>query len=120
MAQRLWYVRNCSLFQRLSAEQLSRLEQRARIRALHRFCPPRRKLAYAALHGIQQHFERLQDPRFGTIRVLDLLPGDGGIVVAAVNSATLRHVLSDRRRWQEDHPAEQLPTCLRNAGAWLA
>ncbi len=32
MAQRLWYIRNCSLFQRLNAEQLSRLEQRARIR----------------------------------------------------------------------------------------
>ena len=78
------------------------------------------RLEYAALHRIQQHFERLEDPRFGTIRVLDLLPGDGGIVVAAVNSATLRHVLSDRRRWQGDQPAERLPTWLRNAGAWLA
>jgi CRP/FNR family cyclic AMP-dependent transcriptional regulator len=32
MAQQVWYVRDCSLFQRLSAEQLGRLEQRARMR----------------------------------------------------------------------------------------
>lgn len=78
------------------------------------------RLEYAALHGIQQHFERLEDPRFGTVRVLGLLPGDGGIVVAAVSCPTLRHVLSDPRRWQVGHPADRLPTWLRNAGAWLA
>ena len=36
MAQQLWYVRNCSLFQRLSGEQLGRLEQRARMREFPR------------------------------------------------------------------------------------
>lgn len=36
MAQQLWYVRDCSLFQRLSEEQLSRLEQRARMREFPR------------------------------------------------------------------------------------
>jgi CRP-like cAMP-binding protein len=32
MSKRLWYVQNCSLFKRLSASQLSSLEQRALIR----------------------------------------------------------------------------------------
>lgn len=31
MPQSVWYVRDCSLFQRLSADQLSRLERRARM-----------------------------------------------------------------------------------------
>ena len=34
--QQLWYVRDCSLFQRLSAEQLSRLERRSRTREFPR------------------------------------------------------------------------------------
>lgn len=33
MAQQLWYVRNCSLFQRLSTEQLGGLERRAHVRS---------------------------------------------------------------------------------------
>lgn len=36
MPQQLWYVRDCSLFQRLSADQLSCLEQRARMREFPR------------------------------------------------------------------------------------
>ncbi len=36
MTQQVWYVRDCSLFQRLSAEQLSRLERRARMREFPR------------------------------------------------------------------------------------
>ena len=36
MPQQLWYVRDCSLFQRLSAEQLSRLERRSRTREFPR------------------------------------------------------------------------------------
>jgi CRP-like cAMP-binding protein len=36
MPQQLWYVRHCSLFQRLNAEQLGRLEQRARMREFPR------------------------------------------------------------------------------------
>jgi len=45
MAQRLWYVRNCSLFQRLSAEQLGSLERRARIRDF-----PRNSAIYGSFH----------------------------------------------------------------------
>lgn len=33
MTQQVWYVRSCSLFERLSAEQLSSLEGRARVRS---------------------------------------------------------------------------------------
>ncbi|TWT64021.1 Crp/Fnr family transcriptional regulator [Rubinisphaera italica] len=36
MSQQLWYVRDCSLFRRLSEEQLIRLERRARIREFPR------------------------------------------------------------------------------------
>jgi len=36
MPQQLWYVRECSLFQRLSAQQLNRLEQHARMREFPR------------------------------------------------------------------------------------
>ncbi len=36
MPQQLWYIRDCSLFQRLSADLLSRLEQRARMREFPR------------------------------------------------------------------------------------
>ncbi|MBW3597090.1 MAG: Crp/Fnr family transcriptional regulator [Planctomycetes bacterium] len=32
MPERLWYLKNCQLFERLTEEQLARLEQRARIR----------------------------------------------------------------------------------------
>jgi CRP-like cAMP-binding protein len=34
--QGLWYIQNCSLFQRLTAEQLGRLERRARVREFPR------------------------------------------------------------------------------------
>lgn len=36
MPQSVWYIRDCSLFQRLSADQLSRLERRARMREFPR------------------------------------------------------------------------------------
>lgn len=36
MPQQLWYVRNCSLFQQLSADELSRLERTARLRTFPR------------------------------------------------------------------------------------
>lgn len=36
MPQHLWYVRACSLFERLSSDQLSRLERRARMRDFSR------------------------------------------------------------------------------------
>lgn len=36
MAQELWYVRNCSLFQRMSDDQLAHLERFARIRSFPR------------------------------------------------------------------------------------
>lgn len=36
MAQQLWYIRHCSLFQRLTAEQLGRLERQARMREFAR------------------------------------------------------------------------------------
>ncbi|MBI1904081.1 MAG: Crp/Fnr family transcriptional regulator [Planctomycetia bacterium] len=39
MAERLWYVKKCRLFERLSAEQLGRLENRARVRSFAKNTP---------------------------------------------------------------------------------
>ncbi len=41
MTERLWYIKNCSLFDRLSAEQLSELERHARMRTF-----PKRSAVY--------------------------------------------------------------------------
>ncbi len=36
MAEQIWYIKNCQLFERLAAEQLARLEKRARVRRFAR------------------------------------------------------------------------------------
>lgn len=39
MAERVWYIKNCQLFERLTTEQFARLEQRARVRKYPKGAP---------------------------------------------------------------------------------
>src|SRR5918992_2989674 len=39
MADQLWYIKNCRLFEQLTSEQFARLEQRARVRRIPKATP---------------------------------------------------------------------------------
>ena len=74
---------------------------------------------HAALSAIHAYYQDLNDPRFGTIRVLDILPGDHGIVMEYVNNPPLSKLLLKGSRFAHPLPAIDLRTPFQNAGAWL-
>ena len=80
MAQRLWYVRNCSLFQRLTAEQLGSLEQRARIREF-----PRNSAIYLPSDTADGAFLLAQ----GRVRICSTTPDGKQAILAFVEPGEL-------------------------------
>ena len=77
------------------------------------------EMEHHALSMIQDHFEGLQNSRLGAIRVLDLLPDLGGIVVEKLSYANLRDQLARRAVGARSQHAKRLRSAVRNAGAWL-
>ncbi len=74
---------------------------------------------YRALVTIHDHFERLNDSRFSTIRPLDLLPEYGAFVMEEVPAPTLNTLFLRSSRLQPFQSAHGLDTAFFNAGAWL-
>jgi hypothetical protein len=77
------------------------------------------KNEYAALCAIHDHFRELRDPRFGTIRVLDILPDNGAIVMEHVGNPKLSSLLFKVNRLQRPFMSFDIEKAFRNAGAWL-
>ena len=73
------------------------------------------QLEYTALVAIEAHFARLNDTRFGYIRVLALMPERHGIVMAAVSEPRMCELVRPGSASGRD-----LMSGFRNAGAWLA
>jgi hypothetical protein len=72
-------------------------------------------LEYRALQCIHQHFINLGDPRFGAVRVFEMLPEQNAVVMEALTQPNLRElVLRHGRR-----PSGDLSQVFRNCGAWL-
>lgn len=76
-------------------------------------------LEHAALSAIDEHFQLLGDPRFGTIRVLALLPERGALIMERVHEPNLRMLLMRPTRWHSRRSDDALNTAFHNAGAWL-
>jgi hypothetical protein len=74
-------------------------------------------LEYRALSRIRDHFVRLNDPRFGAVRVFDRLALHDGFIMEAVDQPTLR-TLALRGRHSRPLPAV-LHRSFRHSGAWL-
>jgi len=73
----------------------------------------------ATLFAIQEHLDAVGDPHFGAVRLLDVLPDYGAIVLERLECPTLRTLLI-RTGWRRGSRASaELGAALRNAGGWL-
>jgi hypothetical protein len=84
-------------------------------------CPPEQKyrLEHAALSAIERHFTRLADPNFAAVRVLDLWPDVGALVMEEVRQPSLRRLMGKVHRLSRSAAAGDVATAMRDAGAWL-
>jgi hypothetical protein len=74
---------------------------------------------HAALTAIQDYFEAINDPRFGTIRILDVLPEHRAIVMEEVSDPSLRRQFVKASRLRPSFTPVDLNAAFQNAGAWL-
>lgn len=74
---------------------------------------------YAALCRIQNHFDRQQDPRFGVVRIYDLLPQQQAMVMQWIDQPCLRQKLYATHRLSSGTRAVELETAFSHTGAWL-
>src|SRR5688572_1759509 len=74
---------------------------------------------YSALEAIHEHFARLPDRRFGTVRPLAVLPIERTILMEELRSVSLARMLNWFRRLASSQHPYQLNNAFRNAGAWL-
>jgi aminoglycoside phosphotransferase (APT) family kinase protein len=75
---------------------------------------------YNALAWIQRHLEPANDPRFGCVRVLELVPQLGAFVMESVPGTNLGGALDPILRGRVPELAPSLRQAVRNSGAWLA
>jgi len=97
MSRQLWYVRNCSLFQRLSPEQLSSLEQHARIRDF-----PRNSAIYLPSDAADGAFLLAQ----GRVRICSATPDGKQAILAFVEPGELFGELALVQRGEREERAE--------------
>jgi hypothetical protein len=74
---------------------------------------------YRSLATIHDHFKSLGDPRFGAVRVLDLLREHRAFVMEVVQATSLRRLLYQAHRGCGPAAAAVLEAAFNNAGAWL-
>ena len=77
------------------------------------------RFEHRALSAIHEYFVGLSDPRFGSVRTLELLPDNRAIVMEYAGEPTLRKRLLKVNRFAARHISTELKTACRNAGAWL-
>ncbi len=76
-------------------------------------------LEHRTLAAIQDGVSRLADPRFGAIRVLDLLADPYTIVMEKSGDVPLYRCLASARRTAHGAPCAKVAEAFRNTGAWL-
>lgn len=74
---------------------------------------------HAALTAIHNHFQSLQDPRFGTIRILDSVPSLRAIVMEEAVNPSFRKLFAKENRLQLLFTSAKSDVAFSNAGAWL-
>ncbi|WP_164100508.1 phosphotransferase [Candidatus Laterigemmans baculatus] len=78
------------------------------------------RFEFRAMSAIEQHVAGLDDPRFGAVRVLELLPDQQSLVLEKVSEKSLgRWLFWASLRPSRHAPGGPLDQALRNAGAWL-
>ena len=75
------------------------------------------ELEYSTLSRIHDHFAKLNDPRFGAMRVLDYLPENRALVMEHVPHPSLSRVLM--RCCRPAIRSSNTDGVVRNAGSWL-
>lgn len=73
----------------------------------------------SALAAIHNHFDALRDPRFGTVRILDSLPGVNASVMEEIGDPSLRQVFAKETRLLLPFRSAKSHAAFTNAGAWL-
>lgn len=72
---------------------------------------------YSALTAIDKFFSRLNDPRFGTVPILDFIPEHNAIVMEEVQQSSLNQMFAKTSFFRNSRI--NLDAYFRNAGAWL-
>lgn len=76
-------------------------------------------LQYEALAAIHKYFSSLNDPRFGSIRVLDFIPDQQAIIMEEFQGVTLRQLFIESSRLHLLSARNDINSLFQNAGAWL-
>lgn len=77
---------------------------------------------FMAMSKIHEYFTGLADPRFGTVRTLDVVAEHQAIIMEEVPAPSLRHLVEQTSRLKNPLRAagpDELALVFRNAGAWL-
>jgi aminoglycoside phosphotransferase (APT) family kinase protein len=77
---------------------------------------------YKAMSKIHDYFTGLADPRFGTVRTLDIVTDQQAIIMEEVPAPSLRHLVEQTRRLKNPlrtRGRNNLAVVFHNAGAWL-
>ena len=74
---------------------------------------------HSALRAIQDHFEELDDPRFGAVRVLDILPATRAIIMECIREPKLSSLFLKANRLRYLLMSIKPEMAFLNAGAWL-
>lgn len=78
------------------------------------------RFEYQAMSAIERFVERLGDPRFGAVRVLDLLAEQQAVVMEKVSERTLNsYIFKDAMAFPNRRTPLQLGRAVRNTGSWL-
>jgi hypothetical protein len=79
------------------------------------------ELEFAALTAVEQHFEDLNDPRFGTIRPLDLFRNPDSVVMEKNRGDSFRsiHLAARRIKLGRNRIPFSPKEATQHAGAWL-
>jgi hypothetical protein len=75
---------------------------------------------FLALSTIERHVQGLEDPRFGAVRILDLLPEYSALVMEKADARSLNRVLLGASRFcRPGQNVAELDAAFHRAGAWL-